>query len=179
MIAASSSTQVTSSASPAPSAPLALPAPSDAPSADPQQELEWKGSLKNLEYHIEAYKDRAKEGKASEREVEEVAVAMEQVANAHSDPKVKTHWREKAGAFRAASAKERDGILEEIGKGFLMLLTTPFFLVGAVLQAAGGILDGVGSILKGLGRLSRKLTYTGGSKKGQHNEDAESTQTNQ
>lgn len=141
----------------------ALPAPSDAPHVDPQREIEWKSSLKNLEHHMEAYKDHAKGSGASERDAEQVAKAMEQVADSHTDPKVKMHWREKARIFRAAGAEERDGILEEIGKGFLMLLTTPFLLVGAVLQAAGGILNGVGSILKGLGRLTRKLTYTGSS----------------
>ncbi|KAF5351882.1 hypothetical protein D9756_007685 [Leucocoprinus leucothites] len=131
---------------------------------DAQRELEWKSSLRNLEHVMDTYKSRSGESGVSERDVEQVAEAMEQVAASHADPVVKTHWRERAKAFRAARADERDGILEEIGKGFLMLLTTPFFLVGAVLQAAGGILNGVGSILGGLGRLTRKLTYTGSSK---------------
>ncbi|KAJ3576773.1 hypothetical protein NP233_g225 [Leucocoprinus birnbaumii] len=137
--------------------------PSEETPVDPQQELEWKSSLRNLEHVMNTYKSR--EGPASERDVEQVAEAMEHVAASHTDPVVKKHWRERAKAFRMASDDERDGILTEIGKGFLMLLTTPFFLVGAVLQAAGGILNGFGSILKGLGRLTRKLTYTGSSKK--------------
>lgn len=137
-----------------------------APQVDPQQELEWQKSLKNLESQIGTYKERrAKQGAVADGEVEQVAQAMEQVAKSHTDPKVKVHWLKKAAAFRAAGSDDRDGILEDIGKGFLVLLTTPFFLVGAVLQAAGGILSGVGSILKGLGGLARKLTYTGQSKR--------------
>ncbi len=107
-----------------------------------------------------------------DEEVEQVAQAMEQVASSHTDPKVKFHWRRKAETFRAAGSSDRDNILEDIGKGFLILLTTPFFLVGAVLQAAGGVLKGVGSILKGLGGLARKLTYTGESKKAPPTEES-------
>jgi hypothetical protein len=137
---------------------------------DAKQELEWKSSLRNLEHHMGTYKSQAQAGGALEQEAEEVAKAMEQVADSHTDPKVKTHWRQKARIFRVAKADEREGILEEIGKGLLILLTTPFFLVGAVLQAAGGILNGVGLVLKGIGRLTKKLSYTGSSKRGEQEE---------
>ncbi|KXN90866.1 hypothetical protein AN958_03520 [Leucoagaricus sp. SymC.cos] len=148
-------------ASNAPANPATL---SNSITVDAKQELEWKSSLRNLEHHMDTYKSRSRGGGDLEQEAEGVAKAMEEVAASHPDPKVKTHWRDKARAFRAASSEERDGILEEIGKGFLILLTTPFLLVGAVMQAAGGILAGVGSILKGLGRLMKKLSYTGSSK---------------
>lgn len=130
-------------------------------SVNTQQELEWQISLRNLEQRINMYRRRARVGAATEQEAEEVARAMENVGASHFDPDVRRHWRERTRAFRAADADERDGILEEIGKGFLKILTTPFMLVGAVLQAAGGILGGVASILKGFGNLTKKLSYTG------------------
>ncbi|KAF9449189.1 hypothetical protein P691DRAFT_728379 [Macrolepiota fuliginosa MF-IS2] len=142
----------------APPASLALPAPpspSDTPPASPNHELEWKSSLRNLELRIESYKDRAKEGRATERDAEEVASAMEEVGGSHTDPRVRAHWQERAEEFRGGSTGGRAEILEEIGKGFLALLTTPFALVGAVFQAVGGILGGVAAIFKGISRLPR------------------------
>lgn len=126
--------------------------------SDPQQELRWKEALKNFEYLMEIYKERARRGTVSDQDVEQVVKAMKRVADSHTDPQVKEDWRRKAEKFREGTGEDRDGVLEEIGKGFAKLLITPFLLAGAALFAVGEIVGGVGSILKGFGRLTRKLT---------------------
>ncbi|KXN90865.1 hypothetical protein AN958_03519 [Leucoagaricus sp. SymC.cos] len=82
---------------------------------------------------------------------------MERVANSHPDLEVKKFWREKARTFRGGNMEERESVLDEIGRGILVLLSTPFVLVGGALRGVGSLLGGVASVLTGIGGLAGKL----------------------
>jgi len=128
------------------------------PSYPEAAEAEWNEALQNLDQRMLIY-SQAKAG-GNERDMdsaaEDVALAMEDVANKHPDPQVKKEYRTKAEKLRDSTGDNREGILEDIGKGLLILLTTPFALVGTVLLGVGQILGGVGTILRGLGKLAGK-----------------------
>lgn len=90
--------------------------------------------------------------------------AFRNVADSHTDPKVKAHFEQTAKEFEEADPKEREEILKDILKGFLILLATPFLAVGAALLTAGMILRGVGLGLKVVGQFAlKKLNFWGGS----------------
>lgn len=131
----------------------------DPPPYPEAAEVEWNEALQNLDKRMRIYYSRAKAADNKEEMdnyVEDIALAMEDVASRHPDPKVQKEYRTKAQKLRNSTSDKREGILEDIGKGLLILLTTPFFLVGTALQAADQILRGVGSILRGLGKLAKK-----------------------
>ncbi|EKM80566.1 hypothetical protein AGABI1DRAFT_126627 [Agaricus bisporus var. burnettii JB137-S8] len=142
------------------------PLPSPPREAQTLQEIAWQASLRNLEHQMISYQNHATEsGGASEQDVERVAIAMENVANCHPNPKAKAQWKKKAKKFRKADPKGRDGALKSIAKGFLILLTSPLYILGAAFWATGTIFGGFGSAFKGAGRLTKKLSYTGNSLK--------------
>lgn len=130
----------------------------DPPSYPEAAEVEWNEALQNLNKRMVIYSQAKSVGNKREMDncVEDIALAMEDVASKHPDPKVKKEYLTKAQKLRNSASDKHEGILEDIGKGLLILLTTPFALVGAVLQGAGQILGGVGSILRGLGKLAGK-----------------------
>ena len=130
----------------------------DLPSYPEAAEAEWNEALQNLDQRMVIY-SKAKAGgneREMDRAAEDVALAMEDVADKHPDPQVKKEYLMKAEKLRNSTGDNREGILEDIGKGLLILFTTPFALVGTVLQGVGQILGGVGSILRGLGKLAGK-----------------------
>ncbi|EDR07805.1 uncharacterized protein LACBIDRAFT_294456 [Laccaria bicolor S238N-H82] len=132
----------------------------DVPPQPDAAEIEWNKALKNLDNKMAAYRRVQAAGngnvKEMDRAAEDIASAMDHMANQHPDPRVKAEYRTKAKELRASTGGQRDTILEDIGKGLLILLTTPFALVGAILGTVGQILNGVGSILRGLGKLANK-----------------------
>ncbi|KAF8161656.1 hypothetical protein B0H34DRAFT_388705 [Crassisporium funariophilum] len=119
-------------------------------------ETQWKESLEVVRKQMVVYREATAKGdkRGAEAAAEDVSSAMENVANAHEDPKVKREWKENARKFRERP-DERESILEEIGRGLLILLTTPFALAGAIIYSTGVMLGGVASILKGLGSLGK------------------------
>jgi hypothetical protein len=112
----------------------------------------WQTALKDLQRQLVACKEATFDETRKEEE-KKLIVGMKRVGDSHPDPKVRMHWEEKAKAFEKGNQKEKDNILEELGRGLLILLLTPFALVGAVLFGAGAIIYGVGSIIKGLGTV--------------------------
>ncbi|KAF7783015.1 hypothetical protein Agabi119p4_2391 [Agaricus bisporus var. burnettii] len=73
------------------------PLPSPPREAQTLQEIAWQASLRNLEHQMISYQNHATEsGGASEQDVERVAIAMENVANCHPNPKAKAQWKKKA-----------------------------------------------------------------------------------
>lgn len=122
-------------------------------STNPEQA--WKEALENLQEKMKRYAEVAKKDnkKATKNAIDSVVDAMQKVGDSHCDPPVREHWYAKAEAFGKGNDEEREGMLTDIGKGLLILLATPFLLVGGVLFAAGAIIYGVGSVVKGLGNL--------------------------
>ncbi|KIJ40540.1 hypothetical protein M422DRAFT_82927, partial [Sphaerobolus stellatus SS14] len=120
-------------------------------------ELQWKTGVEKIERKMIEYREVVdRSGSPTEKAgaAENVATAMEEAAESHTDPKVKKYLKKKAIKFREAKTdEERDSVLMDIGKGISLLLMTPFALVGAALLAAGMILDGVAKIAKGIGKL--------------------------
>lgn len=138
------------------------PTPTNLPQeASLQQEVDLKNSLQSLERQTISYQGRVREGGASELDAERMAEAMAKIGDSHPDPRVKSYWNGKAKMFRRADPKDRDGILEGMLKGCLILLTSPILLLGAVLQMSGEILEGLGLIFKSLGRMMKKLRHLG------------------
>ncbi|KAF7782207.1 hypothetical protein Agabi119p4_1583 [Agaricus bisporus var. burnettii] len=163
-----SSTETTATVISPPSDDQEHPPPPNPPhEAQTLQEIAWQASLRNLEHQMISYQNHTTESSGvSEQDIERVAIAMENVANCHPNPKVKAQWKKKAKKFRKADPKKRDGAFKSIGKGYLILpLTSPFYVIGAAFWATGAILDGIGSSFKGAGRLTKKLSYTGNSLK--------------
>ncbi|KIJ90408.1 hypothetical protein K443DRAFT_14375 [Laccaria amethystina LaAM-08-1] len=117
-------------------------------------EVEWTEALQHLEKRMVIYR-HAKTGD-NDQEIggaaEDVALAMEDVAAKHPDAKVKKAYRTKAAKIRKSTGDNRDAVVEDIGKGLLVLLTTPFALAGAILGGVGQVLGGVGSMLRGWGK---------------------------
>lgn len=85
------------------------------------------------------------------RHQSEVLGLMKKVANAAPEPRVRFHYLEKARMFSKANAKEKDGVLRDVGKGVSIILLAPLALTAAVLYVAGAILQGTGSVVKGMG----------------------------
>lgn len=137
------------------------PTPTSLPQeASLQQEVDLK-NLQSLERQTISYQSRVSEGGASELDAERMAEAMAKIGDSHPDPRVKSYWNGKAKMFRRADPKDRDGILEGMLKGCLILLASPILLLGAVLQMSGEILEGLGLIFKSLGRMMKKLRHLG------------------
>ncbi|KAF8161655.1 hypothetical protein B0H34DRAFT_388715 [Crassisporium funariophilum] len=126
------------------------------PSLNDSSEARWKDSLGDIQKQMVIYRQAAASGDkhAIDDAVESVASAMEEVADAHYDPKVKAKWEKKAREFRASPGK-RDSALREMGRGALILLATPFALAGAFIYGIGMMCSGVGSVLKGVGSLGK------------------------
>lgn len=114
-------------------------------------EERWQRSLRNLRRQIGEYEAATDEVKL--RLAPRIVATMQELATIHDDPAVREYWAERAEAFASGNTESKGHILADIGKGLLILIATPFALVGAVLFAAGGIIYGAGSIVKGLGNL--------------------------
>lgn len=118
-------------------------------------EVEWNEALQRLEKQMVVYRQAKMRG--TEKEIggaaEDVALAMEDVATKHPDPKFKKLYRRKADKIRKSTGDNRDAVVEDIGKGLLVLLTTPFALAGAILGGVGQVLGGVGSMLREWGKV--------------------------
>jgi len=115
----------------------------------------WQAALRDLQRLIEQYE--AAKGRDDQEAINvlepKIAAAMRRLSEGHPDPRVREYWKTRAENFAGGDKKEKEHILADVGKGLLILLATPFVLVGGVLFAAGGIIYGVGSVVKGLGNL--------------------------
>ena len=118
-------------------------------------EVEWNEALQHLGKKMVIYREVKMRGNDQEigGTAEDVALAMEDVATKHPDPKFTKVYRRKADKIRKSTGDNRDAVVEDIGKGLLVLLTTPFALAGAILGGVGQVLGGVGSMLRGLGKV--------------------------
>lgn len=127
----------------------------DPPAYPSAVEVEWNEALQHLEKKMVIYQQAKMRGNDQEigGAAEDVALAMEDVAAKHPDLKSKKEYRAKADKIRKSTGDNRDAVVEDIGKGLLVLLTTPFALAGAILGGVGQVLGGVGSMLRGLGKV--------------------------
>jgi hypothetical protein len=128
---------------------------SESESSGSAEEESWKASLDGLKKQMTVYQNVSKkeDHRATEAEAQKVVAAMRNVGDSHTDPRVKKEWHEKAVKFSKANASERVTLFDDIGKGLLILLATPFALAGAVIFGAGAIVYGVGMLVKGLGNV--------------------------
>ena len=88
----------------------------DTPAYTSAVEVEKSEALQHLEKNMVIY-GHAKIGGAAE----DIALAMEDFATKHSDAKFKKAYRTKS---RKATGDNRDVVVEDIGKGLMVLLTT-------------------------------------------------------
>lgn len=82
-----------------------------------------------------------------------VVAAMRVIGDSHPDPAVTRRWHERANDFAHAGEGRRCGMLQDIGKGLLILVATPVAVAGVAVASAGGIIYGTGLFLRGLGSL--------------------------
>ncbi|KAE9409224.1 hypothetical protein BT96DRAFT_913391 [Gymnopus androsaceus JB14] len=83
------------------------------------------------------------------RHQSEVLGLMKKVANAAPEPRVRFHYLEKARMFSKANAKEKDGVLRDVGKGVSIILLAPLALTAAVFLVKGmGDAFNVGKVKK-------------------------------
>lgn len=127
--------------------------------------------VKNAQLLHQDYVQRA-------RVLEELILhGMRKLAHIHPDPAARSEWSARSEQFAnvlsrnrelapngiplsdlAASElesneKEKESILEGLGKGLAILLMTPFLVAGAALFASGALMYGVGKTIVGLGHL--------------------------
>lgn len=124
-------------------------------SSESADEEALKASLDDLKKQMVAYDTVSKKGddRATDAEAQNVVAAIRNVGDSHTDPKVRWEWHEKAEKFSKASPSERVTLFDDIGKGLLILVATPFALAGAAIFAAGAILYGTGVLIKGIGNV--------------------------
>lgn len=115
----------------------------------------WKEALEDLKKAMIVYGSVATKGdeKDTQASAEEVVKKMRNLGATHTDPDIKKEWDNKADRFAKAGKAERGIMSNDIIRGLVLLLATPFLLAGAVVFAAGSIIYGAGSIVKGLGNL--------------------------
>ena len=121
----------------------------------PSYEEAWTQSLNGLQQQMAAYEiaQRSGDDRAIEEEAPKVALAMRQVGDSHTDPKVKAVWYKKANKFLRSNGKARRNTLKEVGHVVVTLVRLPFVLTGVALYVAGNIVQGVGSLISGIGEL--------------------------
>ena len=121
----------------------------------PPYEAAWTQSLNGLQQQIAAYETAQRSGdvRAIEEEAPKVALAMRQVGDSHTDPKVKAVWYKKAFKFLRSKAAARRAVLEEIEDGVIALIRLPFALTGGVICVAGHVVRGVGEAIVGVGEF--------------------------
>jgi len=120
-----------------------------------EEEQGWTTALDNLNTQMVTYNVVSKQGDdvETEAEAQKVAAAMRNVGDSHADPRITKEWHKKAQRFSKAGPSERVELFDDIGKGLLILLATPFLLAGAAIFAAGAIVYGAGTLVKGLGNV--------------------------
>jgi len=130
----------------------------DVPTQPDTNEIEWNEALQNLNNRMAAYRQAQAAGDGSEMDgaAEDIASAMDNIVNQHPDKRVKEKYCKKAKKLRKSTGAKHENVLQGIGRGFLIILTAPFALVGAVIGTVGQIFNGVGKILRGLGKLANK-----------------------
>jgi len=118
---------------------------------------EWKSKLADLQALLQQYQcERARADLAPAERARmdaQIADVMRGLSEQHTDPMVKTYWCQRAYAFAMGTDKEKDTILDGVGRGLLILLATPFAVAGAVIFAAGSIVYGTGTLIAGIGTL--------------------------
>ncbi|KAH9949831.1 hypothetical protein B0H21DRAFT_69545 [Amylocystis lapponica] len=119
-----------------------------------EEEDQWKVALVHLQRQIELYKDAKSTGDKEEadRAADAIPEYMHRAADIHPDHDVKAKMNKDADEFANADEKTRESMLHPLAKGLLILLATPFALVGAALFAAGGIVYGTAKVLEGVGK---------------------------
>ncbi|KAF9047950.1 hypothetical protein BJ165DRAFT_1468854 [Panaeolus papilionaceus] len=91
---------------------------------------------------------------------ENVARALEDLANSQASPQERNKYLRKAKKFRkmARLPKEKQrGVFREIGRGFFLIIIAPVAMAGMALYVTGVMLEGTGLILKGVGHQGKRL----------------------
>jgi hypothetical protein len=131
--------------------------------APPSYDEAWTQSLNDLQEQMAIYETARRSGdeKAIEEEAPKVALAMRQVGDSHTDPKVKAVWYTKADKFLRSKGAARHGILQEVGSVMVTFLTLPFSLTCCMIGAVGHVIRGVGSGIVGEKNHIKSRTQTG------------------
>jgi hypothetical protein len=127
------------------------------------EEETWKASLDDLKKQMELYEVALKNGddRKTEEEARKTVASIRNVGDSHTDPRVKKEWHEKAEKFSKASPSKRVTLFDDVGKGLIILLATPFMLAGSAVFAAGSILYGAGLVVRGLGNVLTEGFFSG------------------
>ncbi|PPR07813.1 hypothetical protein CVT24_002886 [Panaeolus cyanescens] len=91
---------------------------------------------------------------------ENVARALDELADAHPSDKAKKEYRNKAKKFRKLGQlpKEKQrGVFRQVGHGFFLILIAPVALAGMTIYVTGVMLEGTGMILKSVGYHGKRL----------------------
>ena len=120
----------------------------------PAYEEAWAQSLNNLQQQMVVYETAQRIGdeKIMEQEAPKVADAMRHVGDSQTDPKVKAVWYKKADNFLRSNKSDRHGILREVGKVAVGVITFPFAMTCCMISATGSAIRGVGEFVSGSGK---------------------------
>jgi hypothetical protein len=117
----------------------------------PSYEETFTQSLNGLQQQMAVYETAQRSGdeKVIEQEAPKVALAMRQVGDSHTDPKVKAEWHKKADKFIRCKGAARQGVLQDVGKVVVTVITMPFALTCCMMCATGSAIRGVGKFITG------------------------------
>ena len=92
--------------------------------------------------------------------MDRAAQSLEEAAAQQTNQKMQKMLLRKAKKMRKKAAKRRGehniGVAKGVGGGLVMLVTTPLFVTGAVIEGTGTMLKATGMLLKGTGAGLKK-----------------------
>ncbi|KIJ47435.1 hypothetical protein M422DRAFT_248835 [Sphaerobolus stellatus SS14] len=133
----------------------------------PPYEEEWRSAptvtaVTTVNERVDDYMNVvAREGNENDRAavIEGVAAAIENVGDTQQDEKSKKYWKKQGKKFRSSKDHgERMSILEECARGAMVVLTSPFAILGGVMTFTGSFFSLVGKSFTSVGKLSWKMS---------------------
>ncbi|KAF9270784.1 hypothetical protein L218DRAFT_939638 [Marasmius fiardii PR-910] len=91
---------------------------------------------------------------------------LKEVGDNSNDLRVREYYHRTADLFMRAAPDKKKGILNDIGRGLMLLIAAPIALCAASIGAAGDILAGAGLMIKGIGKTVVAVASGGKSLKG-------------
>ncbi|KAG7099807.1 hypothetical protein E1B28_001618 [Marasmius oreades] len=130
-----------------------------------------KDAAHRLQQAIEEYKavheqfsgpGASAQDKQTVREQEEAIIRkLKETGDRSNDIRVREYYHRTAELFMRAAPGKKKGILNDVGRGLVMLVAAPIALCAASIGAVGDILAGTGLLVKGIGK-TMLVVATGG-----------------
>ncbi|KAG7099818.1 hypothetical protein E1B28_001628 [Marasmius oreades] len=159
----------------APVGPPFLPATAATSTSSPSDKP-LKDAAQRLQLAIEEYRaaqeqfggaGASTQNKQIVREQEEAIIRkLKEVGDNSNEIRVREYYHRTADLFMRAAPEKKKGMLNDVGRGLVMLIATPLALCAASIGAVGDILAGTSLLIKGIGKTALVVATGGKSLKG-------------